>query len=300
MAKQEYKEFNFKVPTYKLIAVINDIVDEYLGGGYTLTVRQLYYQLVARDHIPNTEKSYKKIVETLNNARLAGLIDWDAIEDRTRSFVKRPSWSDGHSILSACASQFHMDMWEHQQTRVFVVVEKEALSGVVRKACHPYDVPFLSARGYPSVSVLRDFVESDLLPIIRGRTGRRQDVAILHLGDHDPSGIDMTRDLDDRIQLFAGTAGMKINLHRIALTMDQIEAENPPPNPAKQTDARFKDYQDKYGDESWELDALPPEYLNNLISEHVKPFIDPVVWTERQAEIENIKQRIKEVAEDFA
>jgi hypothetical protein len=161
-------------------------------------------------------------------------------------------------------------------------------------------VPFLSARGYPSVSVLRDFVESDLLPIIRGRTGRRQDVAILHLGDHDPSGIDMTRDLDDRIQLFAGTAGMKINLHRIALTMDQIEAENPPPNPAKQTDARFKDYQDKYGDESWELDALPPEYLNNLISEHVKPFIDPVVWTERQAEIENIKQRIKEVAEDFA
>lgn len=300
MAKQEYKEFNFKVQTYKLIALINQIVDQYLAEGYTLTVRQLYYQLVARDHIPNTEKSYKKIVDTLNNARLAGLIDWDAIEDRTRAFVKRASWSDGSSILDACASQFHMDMWERQDTRVFVVVEKEALSGVVRKACHPFDVPFLSARGYPSVSVLREFVESDLLPIIRGRTGRRQEVAILHLGDHDPSGMDMTRDLKDRIELFAGTANMKIDLQRIALTMDQIEAEQPPPNPAKQTDARFADYADKYGDESWELDALPPTYLSDLIASHVKPYINPTLWMERMAEIENIKQRIKEVAENFA
>lgn len=299
MAKQEYKDFNFKTATYKLIALVNTVVDEYMRGGDTLTVRQLYYQLVARGYIENTEKSYKRIVNTLNEARLAGLIDWDAIEDRTRAFETRSRWNNGNEILDGCARQFHMDMWEHQPTRVFVVVEKEALSGVVHKACRPWDVPFLSARGYPSVSVLRDFVSSDLLPMILGHHGRRQEIAVLHLGDHDPSGIDMTRDLVDRIELFAGNANLKIDLQRIALTMDQVDEQQPPPNPAKQTDARFKDYADKYGDESWELDALSPAYIRDLITSHITPYIDTALWQDREAEIANVRTRLKSLAESF-
>jgi hypothetical protein len=94
-----------------------------------------------------------------------------------------------------------------------------------------------------------------------------QRTVILHLGDHDPSGIDMTRDILERLQGFLGYHGCadSLTLYRIALNMDQVEEHNPPPNPAKLTDSRCAGYMDQYGDESWELDALRPDVLIELI-----------------------------------
>lgn len=296
MATQQYLNFNFRDDTLALIHVINRIVEDYIRQGYVLTVRQLYYQLVSRDIVPNTEKSYKRITSVVNDARLAGLTDWDAIEDRTRSFIRRPNWADGAELLNACAKQFHMDMWENQTNRVFVIVEKEALAGVLERVCREFDIPLLAARGYPSGTVLREFVEFDVIPAIeRGE----QHVQILHLGDHDPSGIDMTRDLRERIELFAGDYASGVELQRIALTMDQINDQRPPPNPAKTTDARFVEYRRKFGNESWELDALSPQYLNDLVRTHVEPFIEYDSWEEKKAEIKDIRDRISKVAQQF-
>jgi hypothetical protein len=78
-----------------------------------------------------------------------------------------------------------------------------------------------------------------------------------------------------------------------------VEEQNPPPNPAKTSDARFEGYMEKYGDESWELDALPPDYLVNLVTEHIEGEIDEDLWAEREAEIEDVKARILTVAEKF-
>ncbi len=287
--KQAYTEFNFRGDSLKLIVTIDTIIAEYVVQGYRLTVRQLYYQLVARDIIPNTERSYKNTVRLVNDARLAGLIDWDAIEDRTRAFITRPHWNSGKDILESCASQFHMDMWSKQNHRVFVLVEKEALAGVLERVCRKWDVPLLAARGYPSASVLREFAMERIL-------GQDQQVIILHLGDHDPSGIDMTRDLIDRLQLFAP---FLFELQRIALNMDQIEEQQPPPNPAKTTDSRFEEYQRQHGDESWELDALQPSYLNDLVQGHIQQYVDPELWEKRENEIAAIKRKIHKVAEAF-
>ena len=129
MSKQFYKHFEFRAPALALIDIMNDICEDYMRQGFVLTVRQLYYQLVARGHIENTERSYKRYHRpVVNDARLAGLMDWDAIEDRTRAFIKRSRWDSPNEILASVAKQFHMDLWAAYSTyRVHVIVEKGSL-----------------------------------------------------------------------------------------------------------------------------------------------------------------------------
>ena len=110
----------FHKASLKLIALCDEIVTDYNGQGYRLTIRQLYYQLVARGHIENTVRSYDNIVALMTNARLAGIIDWDAIEDRTRGILERSHWSSGSDILQACAQSYHEDLWSGQPNRFIV------------------------------------------------------------------------------------------------------------------------------------------------------------------------------------
>lgn len=291
--KQAYQEHNFKPASLALIQTIDEICEDYAAQGFILTVRQLYYQLVARNIIPNTERSYKNTTSLVNDARLAGYVDWDAIEDRTREFITRSRWRNGKVFLNSVIAQYHSDFWEGQDRRVFVIVEKEALAGVLEGVCSDLDVPLLAARGYPSVSVLREFAENDIL-----RFSSEQDIKILHLGDHDPSGIDMSRDLIDRLQLLCGDE-YSFELERIALNMDQIEENECPPNPAKLTDSRSDEYVKRFGFESWELDALEPSYLVNLVRENIDLHIDQDTWARRSEEIEETRVKLELLAENF-
>lgn len=292
--KQAYRDQRFSDDSLAMIDTVNGIIDGYMAQGYTLTVRQLYYQLVARDIIANTVQSYNRVKGLVNDARLAGYIDWDAIEDRTREFVRRSRWASGSDILDAVSQQFHMDHWVGQERRPFIIIEKEALAGVLERTSHQWDAPLLAARGYPSVSVLREFVQKDILPTLQ--TG--QGVMLLHLGDHDPSGIDMTRDLLDRLTLLQNGSTLDWDVERLALNMTQVRELNPPPNPAKTTDARFEGYRRQYGTESWELDALEPAYLNQLVQDHIEACIDDrEAWDARAAEIEAVKERLRRTAQ---
>lgn len=162
MAKQAYITKRFSADRLITIQRVNDIVEDLQAQGFRLTTRQIYYQLVAGGHIPNTIQSYKNVADTINDGKLAGLIDWEAIEDRTRSFSRVQRWDSGAHILDACIRGYHQDMWVGQQYRVFVLVEKDALKGVLEPTCRRFDVPLLAARGYPSGTVLREFAESDL------------------------------------------------------------------------------------------------------------------------------------------
>lgn len=294
--KQKYIERAFKPQSVALIETINRICDSYAQQGFTLTVRQLYYQLVARNIISNDERSYKNTTSLVNDARLAGLIDWDAIEDRTRAFETRGHWESGQDFLDSVSPLYYVDMWEPQESRVFVIVEKEALVGVLSRICREYDVPLLAARGYPSVSVLREFAKTQILP-----HSQKQDIQILHLGDHDPSGIDMTRDLVDRLNLLCGGTeyGRRFSLHRLALNMEQIEENNCPPNPAKLTDSRSSSYVKTFGLESWELDALEPQYIVNLVEQNIKHHIDENEWMRLENHIDDTRERLIDLGKDF-
>lgn len=297
--KQQYKEIALRGSSMRMIELINTIIDTYQMQGYVLSVRQLYYQLVARDLIPNTEQSYKRTASIINDGRLAGLIDWDAIEDRNRDIEMRTRWESASSIINACADSFHMDLWEGQANRVFVIVEKAALAGVLSRVCRTYDVPLLAARGYPSVSIVREMVREHFAPTIF-----EQCPVILHFGDHDPSGIDMTRDLRERIELFAqeyiDDGGFEPDVQRIALTMKQVDEKKPPPNPAKTTDSRFEDYMRKFGHESWELDALEPAYLADLVQQHIVANIDnDDAWDERKRLVADKRKRLINTALEY-
>lgn len=296
--KEQYESHKFKADTWALIEQMNEIIDEYVEQGYRLTARQLYYQLVARDIVPNNEKSYQRVTSIVNDAKMAGVMDWDAIEDRTREFIRKQRWESGAHVLRAVAKQYHEDMWSTQKNRVFVVVEKEALAGVLEPVCSDLDIPLLAARGYPSGTVLREFSISDLLPCFNGK----QTPIILHLGDHDPSGIDMSRDLSERFATFvSGETGRTLGklFKRIALNMDQIEEQRPPENPAKSTDSRFQSYREQFGDSSWELDALKPDYLDQLVRDNAEPYIDRDAWEKREAEIQAVIQKLEDAAAQF-
>lgn len=301
MSAQTYKVINFRQDALRLIALMRLIVEEYQSQGFVLTVRQLYYQLVARDVIENTLNSYKRVASVLNDAKLAGYLDWDAIEDRTREFVSTTRWKSGKSILQAAHNSFHMDMWENQSGRIFVVIEKEALVGVLDPVCRRYDIPLLAARGFPSGSVLREFAVDQIMPALQDD----KDVLILHLGDHDPSGLDMTRDLEERLTLFSELDEDmyfhrdQFSVKRIALNMDQIRKLNPPRNPAKDTDARYREYARRFGASSWELDALSPKFLDELVESAVLEYIDSQAWEKRVAEVQTIKTKLEGVAKRF-
>lgn len=294
MAKEAYQEQNFTPARMKMIATMSGIIAEYQHQGYDLTVRQLYYQLVARGIIENTLRSYKNTASLINDAKLSGHLDWDAMVDRTREFISRGHWTSGGEIIRATSRQYHEDMWNTQDFRVFVIVEKEALVGVLQDTCHEWDVPLLAARGYPSGTVLREFAKTQLLPTLRNGQGIR----ILHLGDHDPSGIDMTRDLTDRLDLFTYGQCSFTEVKRIALTMDQVEEEQPPENPAKTTDSRFADYMERYGESSWELDALSPAYLNDLVKGAIQEDLDEAAWEDREDRIQFVRDQLAERADE--
>ena len=278
MPKIAYMTKSISEDRLELIRKCNQIIKEYQADGLLLTLRQLYYQLVSRDFIANTIQSYKRVGDVINDARLAGLMDWDAIEDRTRELVVANHWSSPSDILSACASQFRTDRWANQDTHPEVWIEKEALSGVFERICRSMDVGCFACRGYTSQSEMWGAAQRFVRHIRNGKN-----VVILHFGDHDPSGIDMTRDIEDRIRMFArhhvGTkADSMIEIRRLALNMDQVNLYNPPENPAKVTDSRFASYEAVYGDKSWELDALNPRTLTKLVRDNVMAVADRSLW----------------------
>lgn len=272
MPHERYIDKNFSKSSKIIIAGAIQVIDEYQKQGFTLTLRQLYYQFVARGWIPNKQSEYKRIGSIINDARLAGYIDWLTIEDRTRNLIAEPHWEKPEDIIKDAARQFKIDKWATQPVRVEVWIEKDALVGVIEPVCNEFAVPFFACRGYSSQSE-------------QWRAGKRmeryseggQGVYVLHLGDHDPSGIDMTRDNSDRLNMFSGN---NVIVKRLALNYDQVEQYSPPPNPTKLTDSRAGQYLELHGGNSWELDALEPRVISNLIADEITNLRDNELWDE--------------------
>jgi len=174
-----------------------------------------------------------------------------------------------------------------------VWVEKEALANVVGRVSEELDVPYFCCRGYVSQSEMWSAAQRFMRMQSSGRN-----IVLLHLGDHDPSGIDMSRDIEERLNLF-GVNFNHFEFRRIALNMEQIQSFNPPPNPAKLTDSRANSYVRQFGDESWELDALEPRVIHSLIEDNVLEFRDETSVREVLERVDREKQVLRAVANDW-
>ena len=218
-------------------------------------------------------------------------MDWESIEDRNRHFNKFYFNEDDNNLVRSLPALIAFDKWKRQPFYVEVWVEKEALGNVIEKACEPWEVPFMACKGYLSASEAWRAGKR-----MQARIDAGQECVIIHLGDHDPSGIDMTRDNDERTNLFSSYPD-EVDIRRIALNQDQIEQYDPPPNPTKVTDSRAKDYIKKYGGTSWELDALEPSVMVDLIQDEFKKFLDLDTWdfvTDEEAEKKKLLTKLSE------
>lgn len=304
----KYEDHRFNKNSLVVIQQAEEIIQKYSAEGYDLTLRQLYYQFVARNIFPedrkwcwtgskwirdpegtkNADPNYTWLGDIINDARLAGLIDWDSIVDRTRHVRKNSHWNGPRDIVEACAQQFRIDTRKTQKKYIEIWIEKDALIGVIEGTCTDLDIPCFSCRGYVSQSTMWDAAYRRF--ITQEENGKQ--THILHFGDHDPSGIDMTRDIHDRLHLFESD----VIVERIALTMEQVDELSPPPNPAKLTDSRCRSYIENYGDESWELDALEPDYIVNLIQEKVAELTDFDEWEKQQAIQDEHRKNLQKIA----
>ncbi len=290
MPKIEYKVTRFKNAAKTMIDHANEIIEGYMAQDLTLTLRQLYYRFVSENLISNTINSYRSLGYLINEARLSGLIDWLAIEDRSRNLNALPHWNSPSEIIYSAAESYNIDKWEGQKYRVEVWVEKQALEAIIEKAVRPFDCACFACKGYNSQSEMwrsaerfQDYVAMGQIPVI------------IHLGDHDPSGIDMTRDIKDRLAMF----NVPIKVNRIALNKGQVRKYKPPANPAKIKDSRAKDYIAKFGKSSWELDALEPKILHDLIQKSIKKYLNMTKFNKQKKKQEKERKKLTKLANDW-
>jgi hypothetical protein len=276
MSVEVFTEYRPQAKTRTLIDQANVIIAEYRARGFTLTLRQLFYQFVARGWIENTERQYKRLGGIVCAGRDGGHIAWDAIEDRTRAVVTPNTWETPSDIIRDAAESYREDLWTNQPYRVEVWIEKDALVGVIEDVCGEYRVPYFAHRGNNSQTLqheagrrFAEYRDLGLKPLV------------LHLADHDPNGIDMTRDNRRRLALYAGG---EIEVRRLALNLDQVRQFNPPPSFAKESDTRFDAYVREFDtEECWELDALDPTVIAALIRAALDPLIDRTKWRRAEA-----------------
>ncbi len=237
----------------KTVAILGTAVEVINAAGAAMTVRQVYYQLVARHVVANNRSQYQLVSNLLVQARRDGVVGWDQIEDRQRKPREVSMWSDLPDFIKTVAVAYRRDVWQDQEQLVECWLEKDAISGIFMDVLRPFGVTLNVGRGYDGWSSINAAAE------------RSPDV-VLYFGDFDPSGEDMVRSLEERLN----DLGCYPDIEKVALTLEDIERYHLPPDFAKTTDSRAAAFVARYGTRSSvELDALPVDVLRERVQEAV-------------------------------
>lgn len=272
MTFRAYRNDNLRQSTLETIERINAVLEEAAADNVVMSLRQVYYKFVKNDWCPNSDREYKRLGDALDAGRMNGLVSWTAIVDMNRSLYGVETQDAPEQLLEGLDKRFHLDLWADQQWRPEVWVEKLGMLNVIGDICQKLRVDYYACKGYDSQTMSWQAGRRMARYISKG-----QRPIIFHLGDHDPSGLDMTRDNRERLEMFTG---VPVQVVRLALNRDQIEAlgDALPPNPAKMSDSRAEAYISEHGYSSWEVDALEPTFIRDLIKENVERLRDEVEW----------------------
>ncbi len=287
-------------PREELLAGVEGVLAQYTG--IPVTVRQLYYRLVAARLIPNTHRSYKNLVSALSDWRRARKIPCRAFEDRTRNLNRLDlGWraDDPEGWLLAWVKKavgesrnYRLARWYGQTRRVIVAVEKQALEGPFNEVCEELAVDLAVCRGYPSLSFLNE-VASALRGGDPDRDGREN--VVLYFGDFDPSGLNIPETVERDL---SGFFGQSLDFVRVALTRDQIDERGLPPAPVKLTDSRAAGFISEHGEEVYELDAIEPRELQDMIRAVVGEYWDEGAAGEREELVDSGRTKIAKILEE--
>lgn len=271
---------------------INKVLWQYEKMNITLTLRQLYYQLVSQNFIRNSQREYKNLGNLLSRARLAGLVDWAAIEDRGRQSWRALQFNTIQERVDLAVENFRLPRWGQQPTYVELWCEKDALTSVLKPICDDLHVTLMVNRGYSSSSAMYYAARR-----INEERGER-DARIIYLGDFDPSGEDMVRDIRDRMATFLQDDQENLRVTKLALTPEQVSRYKLPPNPLKRngagelTDSRGHGFEARHGNESYEVDALPPDVLQRMVREEIEDQMDMPAYELVKEEEERLKKKL--------
>ena len=293
----------WKANQAELLESVLSIINEFQRQSIRLTNRQTYYQLVAANIIPNADKVYKRICVFLTDARYGGYIDWDAIEDRGRVAHRHSEWDNVKDFMGDVVHAFRLPRWSDQECYVELFTEKQAVESVLSPLADKYHIHFGYNKGYSSAAMMYELSKRIVEQIYEGKK-----VKLLYAGDHDASGLDMIRDINERVVEFllkgddafdVSTVDELFEIIPLALNMDQIRQYNPPPNPAKISDPRAKWYIEKYGNSSWELDALRPEVLRDIVDLGIQENLDIEKYNAWIAREKPLKQKLQDFADSL-
>lgn len=255
---------------------VNTILTQY---DFPLTLRQIYYRLVAMGAIPNKRSAYSGLSSMLVKAREMGAVDDTRIEDRSRDVIEPPSmYADPETFTEEMKAAFkslgelyYADPWADQKNLIELWTEKDALSRVIARAAEPWRVVTCPSRGYSSYTYIkRVAIDGRFSKIPAGKH-----IVILDLRDHDPSGIQMTQDLANRLLRYTER---NVEVKRIALTINQVKEYKLIPNPTKTADPRTAAYVEEFGNECWELDAIEPAELQKIVVRNIRAHVDADAW----------------------
>jgi hypothetical protein len=255
------------------IEAIRQAIEDTVTELAPMTVRQVFYQLVSQGVIAKTEGEYKNtVVRLLGEMRRERRIPFGWIADSTRWMRKPKTYSSAEQALRRCAEAYRRDLWVNQGAYVEVWLEKDALSGVLYDVTAEWDVPLMVTRGYPSLSYLHEAAEA--------LDAEGKPAFLYYFGDYDPSGLDITRVVEDGLREFAPAA--EIMFERVAVTAAQIRELGLPTRPTKATDSRSKNF----AGQSVEVDAIPPDRLRQMVEHCITRHID-----ERALEVTRAAER---------
>jgi hypothetical protein len=227
-----------------------------------VTLRGVYYRVVAAGAVDKTETGYNLVSRELLKLRRDGRVPYSSITDGTRLIQKPDSWSSLDRMLDDAARSYRRALWEDQDVAVIVLSEKDAISGSIYPITAMWDVELAITRGYSSETFTHSIAET-----IQTNHDNYKTTYVYQLGDHDPSGVDAWRSFQERVSGFAPHAD--VVFERLAVTPEQIDEYDLPTRPTKRSDSRAG----SFIGESVEIDAIQPTVLRtiveNAIAQHI-------------------------------
>jgi hypothetical protein len=255
-----------RAATLELLDQVRAVLAEYREY-LPLTVRQIFYRLVGSSGYDKTERAYARLGEHLVSARRATLIPFEAIRDDGGAALKPDAWESADDFLVACRNQaaaLQLDRTEGQKLRLAVICEAAGMAPQLARIANPFGVTVLSSGGFDSLTDKYSFA-SQLVDHDRP-------TEVLHIGDHDPSGVHMFLSFLEDAAAFAREMGGQATCTRLAVTPEQIATLGLPTAPPKETDRRA------FHGETCQAEAIAPDVLANILRTAIESRIDWVAY----------------------
>jgi hypothetical protein len=251
-----------------------------------LTIRQVFYVLVGVHDYPKTERDYKNLCEMLAIARRARAIDMAHIRDDdapTPGFIGFESAAEFIQVVREQAGNLHLDRQARTRPNPYIAVLCEAKGMVpqLARVAGEFSVPVLGSGGFDSITYKGDFA--------RWAASLRRPVEVLHIGDHDPSGVHLYTSFVEDVRAFAAEYCGEVSFSRLVVTPEQAIAWKLPTKPKKETDRRsFRGIGDD-PDATVQAEAVPPDVLTDVLRTALsRRFPDDVLYS---AELEELRTR---------